>query len=65
LNGYEPSDFAVRILEKWGVGQKGMDKWNFYPRKTEGQSDEDGKIAISTGYGVEHLVNRRAGQTDY
>lgn len=55
LNGYEPSDFGVRILEKWGIGQKGKDNGILVLVKPK-TADEDGKVAISTGYGVEHLV---------
>jgi uncharacterized protein len=55
LNGYEPSDFGTRIIEKWGIGQKGKDNGILLLVKPK-TADEDGKVAISTGYGVEHLV---------
>lgn len=62
LNGYEPSDFAVRILEKWGIGQKGKDNGILILVKPK-TADEEGKIAISTGYGVEHLVTDALAKT--
>lgn len=62
LNGYEPSDFGVRILEKWGIGQKGKDNGILILVKPK-TPDEDGKIAISTGYGVEHLVTDALAKT--
>jgi uncharacterized protein len=48
LNGYEPIEFAYRIGDKWGVGQKGKDNgivllW----------CPKDRKLAIATGQGVQ------------
>lgn len=55
LNGLEPSDFAVRLHEKWGVGQK--DKNNgivvLFKPKT---SSEKGQVYISIGYGLEGVI---------
>jgi len=55
LNGYEVSDMAVRIIEKWGIGQKGKNNGILVLIKPK-TADENGQVAISTGYGVEHLV---------
>ena len=43
--------YAARMLTKWGLGQKGKDNGILLVLDT-GQR----KIAISTGYGVEHLL---------
>lgn len=56
LNGSDVSDFAVRLAQKWGVGQD--DKNNgvlmlIKPRV----GNERGQIYIATGYGVEHILN--------
>ena len=55
LKGYDISDYAARMGEKWGVGQK--DKNNgvlilIKPRI----GNERGYIFIATGYGVEHIL---------
>ncbi|MBK5721249.1 TPM domain-containing protein [Dysgonomonas sp. Marseille-P4677] len=55
LKGYDVSDFAIRLGEKWGIGQK--DKNNgvlilIKPRI----GNERGRIFIATGYGVEHIL---------
>jgi uncharacterized protein len=55
LNGYEVSDMAVRIIEKWGIGQKGKDNGILILIKPK-TADEKGQVAISTGYGVESFV---------
>lgn len=48
LEGYEVSDYAVRLAEKWGIGQA---------KKNNGiillASLGDRKVTIQTGYGVE------------
>lgn len=55
LKGYDVSDFAIRLGEKWGIGQK--DKNNgvlilIKPRI----GNERGHVFIATGYGVEHIL---------
>lgn len=55
LKGYDVSDYAARLGEKWGIGQK--DKNNgvlilIKPRI----GNERGRIFIATGYGVEHIL---------
>ncbi len=55
LKGYDVSDFAFRLGEKWGIGQK--DKNNgvlilIKPRI----GNERGRVFIATGYGVEHIL---------
>jgi len=55
LNGYEVVDYAYRIGENWGVGVKG---------KNNGivilVAIEEGKAAITTGYGMEATVTDAA-----
>jgi uncharacterized protein len=51
LNGYEPIEYAYRIGDKWGVGQKGKDNgivllW----------CPKDRKLAIATGQGVQGRI---------
>lgn len=55
LKGYDVSDFAARLGQKWGIGQK--DKNNgvlilIKPRI----GNERGQVFIATGYGVEHIL---------
>nr|WP_202409459.1 TPM domain-containing protein [Hufsiella arboris] len=51
LDGYDVNDYAVRLAEKWGIGQK---------KKNNGLiilvSTGDRKISIQTGYGLEGAV---------
>ena len=51
LNGYAPSDYAQRLGEKWGVGQKGRNNGILILVKTK--TDTKGEVQIATGYGVE------------
>jgi uncharacterized protein len=48
LGGYEIADYAVRLGEKWGIGQKGKNNGILVL-----VSRDDRKMNISTGYGVE------------
>jgi uncharacterized protein len=55
LNGYDVSDYAIRLHEKWGVGQK--EKNNgivvLFKPKT---NTERGQVFISVGYGLEGVI---------
>lgn len=55
LQGYEPNDYAQRLAEKWGVGQKGKDNGILILLKPK-TKDEKGQIAIAVGYGLEGVV---------
>lgn len=55
LTGYAPGDFATRLGEKWGVGQKGKDNGLIILVKPK-TSDSRGEVFISTGYGLEGVV---------
>jgi uncharacterized protein len=51
LEGYDKADYAQRLGEKWGIGQKGRNNGILILVKTK--SDTKGEVQISTGYGVE------------
>lgn len=55
LNGYDPDDFAQRLGQKWGVGGKEFNNGIVLLIKNKSDS-EKGEVAISTGYGLEHLI---------
>ena len=55
LHGYDPNDYAVRLLELWGIGQKGKDNGILILIKPK-TNDERGQVAISVGYGLEGVV---------
>lgn len=55
LNGYAISDFAQRLGEKWGIGQKGFDNGLLILLKPKtGQSR--GEVFIAQGYGLEGVI---------
>ncbi|HOB83064.1 MAG TPA: TPM domain-containing protein [Bacteroidales bacterium] len=55
LMGYEVADFAQRLAEKWGIGQKGLDNGILIlvKPKTEGSL---GQVSIAPGYGLEGAI---------
>lgn len=55
LNGYEPNDYAQRLAEKWGVGQKGKDNGLLVLVKPKSDR-EKGQVAIAVGYGLEGVI---------
>lgn len=55
LKGYAVSDYAVRLAEKWGVGQKEKDNGVVILIKPR-IGNERGQVFIATGYGVEHIL---------
>ena len=55
LKGYDISDFAVRLGDKWGVGQKGFNNGIVILIKPN-TPKEKGEIFIATGYGLEAVV---------
>ena len=55
LAGYDISDFAVRIGEKWGVGQKGSDNGIVIAIKPK-IGNERGQAYIAIGYGLEDVI---------
>ena len=55
LNGYDPADFADRIGEKWGVGQKGKNNGIVVLVKPK-YGNERGEAHISVAYGLEGII---------
>lgn len=55
LHGYAPNDYAQRLAEKWGVGQKGKDNGILMLIKPKTR-DSKGQVAIAVGYGLEGVV---------
>lgn len=55
LNGYDKNDFAQRLGQKWGVGQKGKNNGVVVLIKPK-YSNEKGEAAIQTGYGLEGVL---------
>jgi len=51
LEGHDINLYAAEWAHKWGIGQKGKDNGIFILL-----APDDRKVAISTGYGVEHLL---------
>ncbi len=55
LKGYAPADYAQRLAEKWGIGQKGLDNGILILIKTR-TSISRGEVFIAPGYGLEGVV---------
>ena len=55
LNGYDKSDFAYRIGQQWGVGQKGKNNGAVVLVKPK-STGEPGQAFIATGYGLEGVI---------
>jgi uncharacterized protein len=55
LNGYDKNDFAQRLGQKWGVGQKGKNNGVVILVKPK-YTTEKGEVAIQTGYGLEGVL---------
>jgi uncharacterized protein len=55
LDGTSVDDFAFKLGEKWGIGQKGKDNGILILVKPKYGNDK-GKAFIATGYGVEGAV---------
>lgn len=55
LHGYAPNDYAQRLAEQWGIGQKGKDNGVLVLVKPKSRS-EQGQVAIAVGYGLEGAI---------
>ncbi len=55
LQGYDKADFAYRIGQQWGVGQKGKNNGAVILVKPK-TSGEKGEAYIATGYGLEGAI---------
>jgi uncharacterized protein len=55
LNGYDKADFAQRLAEKWGIGQKGSNNGVLILVKPK-TAGSRGEVQIATGYGLEGVI---------
>ena len=55
LGGYAPSEYAQRLSDQWGVGQKGKDNGLLILIKPKTQ-DSNGEVINAVGYGLEGVV---------
>jgi uncharacterized protein len=55
LNGYDKNDFAQRLGQKWGIGQKGKKNGIVILVKPK-YPQEKGEVSIQTGYGLEGVL---------
>jgi uncharacterized protein len=55
LHGYDKSDYAQRLAEKWGIGQKGKNNGILILVKPKTAS-ENGEVFIATAYGLEGAI---------
>jgi uncharacterized protein len=55
LGGYMPEEFAQRVGEKWGIGQKGINNGLVVLVKTKSESGR-GEVFIKPAYGMEGAV---------
>ncbi|MFR9165151.1 MAG: TPM domain-containing protein [Dysgonomonas sp.] len=56
LGGYAISDYAFKLGEKWGIGQKGKDNGAVILIKPR-IGNERGQVFIAVGYGLEPILN--------
>jgi uncharacterized protein len=55
LNGYDKADYAFKLGEKWGIGQKGSNNGIVVLVKPLGKQGERGAF-IAVGYGLEPVI---------
>lgn len=55
LHGYDVGDFAQRVAQKWGVGQKKYDNGVIIVLKPK-TADSKGDVNINVGYGLEPII---------
>ena len=55
LKGYEVADYAQRLAEQWGIGQKGLDNGILILVKPKTE-DSMGQVSIAQGYGLEGAI---------
>jgi uncharacterized protein len=55
LNGYAKEDYAQRLAEKWGIGQKGLNNGVIILVKPK-TADSKGEVTIAQGYGLEGAI---------
>ncbi len=55
LNGYDKSDYAQRLAEKWGIGQRGLNNGVLILVKPKTGTSR-GEVFITAGYGLEGVI---------
>jgi uncharacterized protein len=55
LMGYAKADYAQRLAENWGIGQKGLNNGILILVKPK-KPDSDGQVFIAQGYGLEGVI---------
>ena len=55
LNGYDVADYAQRLAEKWGIGQKGLNNGMLILVKPKTELS-GGQVDIEQGYGLEGAI---------
>jgi uncharacterized protein len=55
LQGYDVADYAQRLAQSWGIGQKGLDNGMLILIKPKTEA-EPGHVAIEQGYGLEGAI---------
>jgi uncharacterized protein len=55
LMGYDKADYAQRLAEKWGIGQKGLNNGVLILVKPK-TADSNGQVFIAQGYGLEGVI---------
>ena len=55
LSGYDKSDYAQRLAEKWGIGQRGLNNGLLILVKPK-TADSKGEVFIAPGYGLEGAI---------
>jgi len=55
LSGYDKADYAVKLAEKWGIGQKGKNNGILILVKPK-TAAERGEVFVAIGYGLEGVV---------
>jgi len=55
LHGYDPADYAIRLGQKWGVGQKDKDNGVMILVKPK-TPDQKGRLFIAVGQGLEGVL---------
>jgi len=56
LHGYDRADYAQRLAENWGIGQKGTDNGILILIKTKTSQSPRGDVFIAPGYGLEGVI---------
>lgn len=55
LRGYDKADYAQRLAEKWGIGQKGLNNGVIILVKPK-TNESSGQVQIAQGYGLEGVI---------